>query len=497
MAAGGEGAARLLQDGGAGGILHPSHAAFRYCVLFCSCMLTFGSYFCFDMPSTMKEQLQDEYIRPWAPTTGGFQSSFFYSLYYSLYAWTNALIGALFGGIIVDRYGTHFGTLLFCSLYLTGQIVFAAGASISGMDARGQYLIMLAGRFIFGMGGGAITLVQNTISAKFFRHDRMALAMGFTLTASRIGSVINLNLTAKLVKATSIATTLWIGVVLCALGASFGFVYIILDKRHHQYLVATGQENSAITIKKVSLKDIPRLPARLWCLSCIISLYYIGIFAFIAVAKDFFEAKWHDNDTVREGASFRSSVVYLMSMVFTICVGAFVDKVGNRARIMFLTCICSVPCFLIFQFTTLDPVVGMLLLGMTYMFAASSMWPCIPLVVPMELVGTANGVATSVQMIGIAVANLLVGTLQDAATTTYPNTKVKSYSYCMVFFMVCGAAGSVLSLVMNVLDARSDGVLNAGKPPAPQARAPPSGSSDLGSLGTSLQEPARDDRRAH
>jgi MFS family permease len=393
-----------------------------------------------------------------------FQTDFLYGLYYSLYAWTNALIGSLFGGIIVDRYGTHFSTMLFCSLYCIGQVIFALGASISGMGTEAQYIVMVLGRFIFGMGGGAITLVQNTISAQYFRHDRMALAMGFTLTASRIGSVINLNSTARLVTATSISTALWIGACLCVFGASFGLCYIALDKRYRQHCLATGQEVSSVAVKKVSLRDIGRLPAQLWILACIISLYYIGIFAFIAIAKDFFEAKWNGT-AVAGGASFRSSIVYLVSMVFTIFVGAFVDSVGNRARIMFATCALSVPVFLLFQFTTLDPIFGMLLLGLTYMFAASSMWPCIPLVVPMDLVGTANGVATSVQMVGIALANMLVGVLQDAGPGVYPGTEppVKRYDYCMLFFVGCGVVASILGLVMNCVDARSGGALNRKK----------------------------------
>ncbi|CAK0867188.1 unnamed protein product [Prorocentrum cordatum] len=98
------------------------------------------------------------------------------------------------------------------------------------------------------------------------------------------------------------------------------------------------------------------------------------------------------------------------------------------------------------------------------MFAASSLWPCIPIVVPMELVGTANGMATSVQMIGIALANMLVGVLQDASPEVYPGTQVKRYDYCMLFFIACGALASLLSLALNVLDARSGGELNGGKP---------------------------------
>ena len=57
--------------GGRPPLLHPANPNFKYVVLFVNCMLTFGSYFCFDMPSTMKEELQTQYIEPWAPDNVG------------------------------------------------------------------------------------------------------------------------------------------------------------------------------------------------------------------------------------------------------------------------------------------------------------------------------------------------------------------------------------------------------------------------------------------
>jgi hypothetical protein len=70
-----------------------------------------------------------------------------------------------------------------------------------------------------------------------------------------------------------------------------------------------------------------------------------------------------------------------------------VDKIGRRAQLAFFTSILSIPAFAAFEyFPQLDPLLGMLLLGVTYMFAASTLWPGIPLVVPKELIGTANGV---------------------------------------------------------------------------------------------------------
>lgn len=60
---------------------------------------------------------------------------------------------------------------------------------------------MFAGRFIFGLGGGSISIVQNTITAIYFRGKELALAFGITLTVSRLGSVINYDLTTIIYKA--------------------------------------------------------------------------------------------------------------------------------------------------------------------------------------------------------------------------------------------------------------------------------------------------------
>jgi len=218
-------------------------------------------------------------------------------------------------------------------------------------------------------------------------------------------------------------------------------------------------------IKKVSLRDVNKLPARLWLIGLIISTYYICIFAFIAIAKSFFQAKWHDDESIAGPAwwqaNLRASAVYFMSMVFSVVVGAFVDRTGRRAQLALATTLLSIPCFLMLRFTYWDPIYAMCLLGVTYMFAASTLWPGIPLVVPKHLIGTANGMATSTQMVGIALANMAVGSLQDRNPNFYPGTHVHSYDYCLEFFMLMGVVASLLALLLNIVDARSGGQLNA------------------------------------
>lgn len=186
------------------------------------------------------------------------QADFFYSLFYSVYAWTNGLIGCLFGGILVDRYGVRKSCVVFSILYLSGQTLFAAGSSMSFLSIKSQYWVMFLGRFVFGIGGGSITLVQNTISATYFFDGGLATAFGFTLTASRLGSVFNLLFTSEIVDATSVPFALWFGVVMCLIGCGFGAFFLHLDTKKERWLELQAMAESGTAagrpvVKKVGL----------------------------------------------------------------------------------------------------------------------------------------------------------------------------------------------------------------------------------------------------
>jgi len=60
---------------------------------------------------------------------------------------------ALFGGLLIDRvFGIRFAAIVFCTLVLIGQIVFAIGIS------SGNFWICIVGRFIFGLGGESLSV---------------------------------------------------------------------------------------------------------------------------------------------------------------------------------------------------------------------------------------------------------------------------------------------------------------------------------------------------
>jgi len=75
---------------------------------------------------------------------------------------------------------------LFISLCMVGASFFALGATLTSVSGQLRYAIMFFGRFIFGLGGGSITISQNQITAGWFEGKELAMAFGCTLTISRV-----------------------------------------------------------------------------------------------------------------------------------------------------------------------------------------------------------------------------------------------------------------------------------------------------------------------
>lgn len=97
--------------------------------------------------------------------------------------------------------------------------------------------------------------------------------------------------------------------------------------------------------------------------------------------------------------------------------GGVIDKLGGRGYLAWTCAVMTVPVFCLLAFTTnVTPFVPVIWLGIVYSVAAASLWPSVPLLVDPATVGTAMGVMTSVQMIGIGICNIAVGLLRGTAT---------------------------------------------------------------------------------
>ncbi|XP_075755096.1 lysosomal dipeptide transporter MFSD1-like [Pelodiscus sinensis] len=435
-------------------------AYYRFLVLFFNCLLTFGSYFCFDIPSVLQEQFQGNLTCPngtqhngtLACVEGLGMTPAEYNLLYAIYAWTNALV-VILAGFLIDKLGNRFGVFFFSFLTVLGSCIFALGSHFKGTP----YLLplMLTGRLLFGSGNGSLTIVQNRITAFWFKGKELALAFGLTLSFSRLGSVLNFFFTQQFEIHFGIQWTLWGGTLLCILGFISAITVSVLDKVGMKQLGLDGviQQES----KKVRVQDVRRLPLRYWLLVLTIMFFYNGVFPFVADASKFIQDKYAGYS--QQEAAYVAGAVYDSSLVLSAAVGILIDYVGLRGVFAVGCAVLTLPVFALLAFTFVPPLVSTVWLGITYSFAAASLWPSIPLVVPQATLGTAMGLATSVQMIGIGLSNLIVGHILGTKSSEL-KIPLWRWQQMMVFMLANTVACIMASVCLNVVDKQQGGTLN-------------------------------------
>ncbi len=426
------------------GFFHPSRRAYRFTILFFVSLLTYGSYFAYDslgaIAPTLLEALGVD--RAAIGTT------------YTIYS-VAAIVSVFLGGLLIDRIGTRAAATLFALLVALGAGIVAVAPSIWWI---------YVGRFIFGAGSESLVVAQSAILARWFKGKELALAFGIALTISRLGTLFSFN-TEQLIANFfgDYKAALWAAVILCLVSVAAALVYWAMDARGAKLLALedTGSD------EKVNFKDIARFPTSFWFVAILCVTFYSAIFPFTALSTDFFHDKWGlPLQAGGEGSFFEqvfsnflhmfstaggtTSIIIFASMVFAPFAGRLVDKVGHRASLMLLGSLLMIPSYLLMAFTTIPPYWPMMMLGASFVLVPAAMWPSVPLIVPKELTGSAFGLITMIQNIGLALFPWLNGMLRDQTET---------YTASMVMFASLGLVGLLFAWLLKRADSREGGAL--------------------------------------
>jgi MFS family permease len=386
---------------------------FRWTVLVVISLAMFGNYYVYDAVSPIADLLKAQL---------GFTDS--------RIGWLNAIyslpnIGmVLVGGIVIDRIGVKRATLLFGVLCLAGAAVTAAS---------GQFAVMATGRLIFGIGAESLIVSVTTAIAKWFRGKELSFAFGVNLTIARLGSFAALNSPTW----AKPAFDGWQGPLLiaiamgtfCVVGA---ILYWVLESR----AVARYDLGHAGPTDKVQWSELFNFGTSFWFVVLLCITFYSAIFPFQTFAVKFFiEA----HGTTREFGGFLSSLLTLFAMVCTPLFGLVVDKVGRRSLFMMFGSLLLVPVYLMMAYTGVHLFVPMAMMGIAFSLIPAVMWPSVAYLVDERRLGTAYGLMTMIQNIGLWGFNLLIGWANDssAASATNPG----GYALGMWIFSVLGFLG--------------------------------------------------------
>jgi MFS family permease len=393
--------------------LPPPPTHYRWSVLVVISLAMFGNYYVYDAVSPVADLLKSQLA--FSDKNIGMLNA--------IYSIPNVFM-VLIGGIIIDRIGVKRATMLF-GLFCFGGAVLTASTS--------SFPVMAAGRLVFGLGAESLIVAVTTALAKWFKGKELSFAFGVNLTIARLGSFLALN-SPTLAKP---AFENWQWPLLIAVG--FGtfcvigpLIYWVMqntaEKRY--YLGEAGETD------KVSWSGLFLLGRSYWLVVMLCVTFYSAIFPFQTFAIKFFQ---EGHGTTREYAGFLSSLLTLFAMICTPLFGLLADRYAKRSLFMMFGSLLLVPVYLMMAYTNLPLLVPMAMMGIAFSLVPAVMWPSVAYIVDEKKLGTAYGLMTMIQNIGLAGFNLMIGWANDYSSASATNPG--GYALGMWIFSISGFLG--------------------------------------------------------
>ncbi|ORZ32203.1 hypothetical protein BCR44DRAFT_1242925 [Catenaria anguillulae PL171] len=197
------------------------------------------------------------------------------------------------------------------------------------------------------------------------------------------------------------------------------------------------------------------LGSSFWILCLLTVLLYGSVMPFIHISSDFIQSKWYPGDLPRAGALM--SLPDLLCAILTPLLGFVVDKTGNPARFLPLSALLLAISHLLLFFTHLPPAPALVLLGIASATFAATLWPCVPMLVPDNALGTAYGAVTSRSM-----ARWRASTCGRGTEWTWQQGRGQlGKSGCIVCVYIGCGHGREFCVACLGLDERGSGVVGA------------------------------------
>ncbi len=360
---------------------------YRWMVLMVVSLAMFGNYYFYDALSPLADVLQRQLH--FSDENIGLLNSF-----YSI----APILTVLIGGFILDKIGVRKALLLFGVICLVGAII-TASTPLFG--------VMATGRLVFGMGAESLIVAVTTAIAKWFRGKELSFAFGINLTISRLGTWLAQNSPTWAKSAYQSWQTPWmigVGFVsLCVIGPIIYWMLEVRAERRYE-LGHAGQTD------KIVVGDIFKFGTSYWYLVILCAVFYSAIFPFETFAVKFFMEARH---TSREFGGFVLSILTFFTMFGTPAFGLLTDKIGKRALLMTLGALLLIPSFLIMAYTNVSLYVPMSMMGLAFSLVPAIIWPSVAYIVDQKTLGTAYGLMTMIQNIGMASFNWILGWAND------------------------------------------------------------------------------------
>lgn len=357
---------------------------------------------------------------------------------------------ALVSGVLIDRFGPARIAFWLAGIGVLGAALTAVGS---------PYDLMIAGRFIFGISEGAIFIALVAGLAQWFSRNGIALATALYLSLARVGSyaVDTSTAWARPLYDRGWQPPLWLGASITLAGFTAAAVFYWLD-RHHRPGV-----RPASAAEPVKWRQLLNFDMSYWYILALHVLYAAVFFPFrTTYAIEYFQ---HVKGLTLQQAGVANSWVFFAAIFATPCFGLLADRIGHRALMLTIGTLLLPVTFVVLGLTNFNLWVSTVMMGISFSLVPAIIWPATTLIVEPRRLGTALGLITLIQALGMAASNLAAGWLADRAGAGAVNPA--GYAVMMWFFFLLSltALSSAVLLWRREAGPNGHGLENAGTEP--------------------------------
>ena len=383
-----------------------------------------------------------------------------YGFFSGAYGYFNVFLLLLFfGGIILDKFGIRFTGIMSTILMFGGALIkwYAVGHDFTGTIAvpffgtyQTQVVLAALGFSIYGVGCEIAGITASKVIVKWFTGHELALAMGVQVALARLGTAGALGFALPFAKwMGGVSASVGLGAALLCAGVIVFLVYCVMDKKEDASAAAVqGEPEEGF---KFSDLKVLLTTTGFWYVAVLCLMFYAGVFPFLKFATKLMIFKYGVAEDV---AGLIPAMLPFGTIFLTPLFGSIYDKYGKGATLMLIGSVLLTCVHIIFALpfgTWILAVAVMVVLGIAFGLVPSAMWPSVPKIIPMKLLGTAYALIFYIQNIGLALVPVWIGKVNQANTGA---NGVIDYTETMTIFALFGVVAIVISLLLMWEDKR-------------------------------------------
>ena len=384
-----------------------------------------------------------------------------YGFFSGAYGYFNVFLLLLFfGGIILDKFGIRFTGIMSTILMFGGALIkwYAVSHDFDGTIAvpffgsyHTQVVFAATGFAVYGVGCEIAGITVSKVIVKWFTGHELALAMGLQVALARIGTAGALALALPFAKAMGgVSASVGLGAAMLCAGMIAFIVYCIMDKKEDASAAAVQSEPE----EGFKFSDLGTLFCNRGFLyvAVLCLMFYAGVFPFLKFATKLMVMKYNVPEAT---AGLIPAMLPFGTIFLTPLFGSIYDKYGKGATLMLIGSTLLTLVHITFALplnSWVLAIIVMIVLGIAFGLVPSAMWPSVPKIIPMKLLGTAYALIFYIQNIGLALVPVWIGKVNQA--NTMADGKTIDYTQSMTIFACFGAIAIVISLLLIMEDKR-------------------------------------------